>query len=60
MALALRLSPDEAAAFLALAGYALSPSLPADRVWSLCLERGLFHLPSVLKLLAKHASPRRQ
>ena len=60
MALALRLSPDEAAAFLALAGFALSPSHPADRVWSLCLERGLWHLPSVLRLLDKHASPRRQ
>ncbi len=57
MALAFRFPPDEAAAFLALAGFALSPSLPADRVWSLCLERGLWHLSSVLRLLDKHANP---
>lgn len=58
MALALRFPPDEAAAFLALAGYALSPCLPADRVWAACFEFGLYHLPSVRRLLAKHASPR--
>lgn len=57
MALAFRFPPDEAAAFLALAGFALSPSLPADRVWSLSFERGLWHLPSVLRLLDKHAKP---
>ena len=55
MALAFRFPPDEAAAFLALAGYALSPALPADRVWSACFEHGLYHLPSVRRLLAKHA-----
>ena len=55
MALAFRFPPDEAASFLALAGYALSPALPADRVWSACFEHGLYHLPSVRWLLAKHA-----
>ena len=60
MALALRLSPDEAAAFLVLAGYALSPCLPADRVWAACFAHGLYHLPSVRRLLAKHASPGRK
>ena len=55
MALAFRFPPDEAASFLALAGYALSPALPADRVWATCFEHGLYHLPSVRRLLAKHA-----
>lgn len=59
MALALLFPPDEAAAFLALAGFALSPALPADRVWALCFERGLWHLPSVLRLLDKYAGSSR-
>ena len=60
MALAFRFPPDEAASFLALAGYALSPALPADRVWSACFAHGLYHLPSVRRLLAKHAGPSRR
>ena len=55
MALAFRFPPDEAASFLALAGYALSPALPADRVWATCFEHGLYDLPSVRRLLAKDA-----
>lgn len=55
MALALRLSSAEAASFLALAGYALSPCLPADRVWAACFAHGLYHLPSVRRILVKYA-----
>ena len=54
MALAFQFSVAEAADFLRIAGYALSPDLPSDRVWAACLDHGLYHLPSVRRLLARH------
>ncbi len=54
MALAFQFSVAEAADFLRIAGYALSPALPSDRVWAACLDHGLYHLPSVRRLRSRH------
>jgi len=55
MALALQCSLDEASDLLALAGHALSPAIPEDRVWAACFAHGLYHLPTVLQYLERHA-----
>jgi len=51
MARAFQLGLDEATAFLALAGYALSPDRPEDRVWAVCFHLGVHHRDDVAALL---------
>ncbi len=56
MALAAQLPLPAAKAFLALAGYAFSEASPSDRVWAACFTHGLYYLPAVERLLARHAN----
>lgn len=53
MALAFQLSLADATSYLGLAGFALSPSIPADRVWAACFERGVYRREEVESLLAE-------
>ena len=54
MALALQYTLDQASGLLALAGHALSPAIPADRVWTVCFLHGMHHLPTVLHFLERY------
>ena len=54
MALAAQLPLFGARHMLELAGYAFSEASPSDRVWAACFEHGLYYLPAVERLLAKH------
>lgn len=53
MARAFQLPLEEAVRFLALAGHALSPDSPDDRVWAVCFELGLYHRLDVESLLRR-------
>ena len=53
MALAFQLSLEDATSYLGLAGFALSSSIPADRVWAACFERGVYRREEVESLLAE-------
>lgn len=59
MAAALRMSLPEADSFLRLAGYALSPHIPADRVWRHCFLKDIHDLSDIRRLLAEASLPRR-
>ena len=56
MAAALHMSLPDAESFLRLAGYALSPHIPADLVWHHCFQKGIHDLADIRNLLAQ-ASP---
>ena len=51
IALAARLTLDEARDFLSIAGYALSDSLPADIVYAACFRHRVYERTHVLALL---------
>ena len=51
MARAFQLDLDEAEALLSLAGYALSPDRPQDRVWAVCFHLGIHRKADVDELL---------
>ena len=53
MAASLRLDLPAAEDFLRLAGYALSPSYPADVVWRMCFERSIHNLIVIRSILAR-------
>ena len=59
MAAALRMSLPEADSFLRLAGYALSPHIPADRVWRHCFLKNIHDLSDIRRLLAEASLARR-
>lgn len=51
MAAALRMTLPDAENFLRLAGYALSPHIPADLVWRRCFQTGIHDLAFIRKAL---------
>lgn len=55
MARAFQLDLQAAAEFLALAGFALSPAIAEDRVWSVCFRLGIFDRIQVADLLSRFA-----
>lgn len=59
MAAALRMSLPDAETFLRLAGYALSPHIPADHVWRHCFRQGIHDLSDIRRLLAETSANRR-
>lgn len=53
MARAFQLDLRKAADFLALAGFALSPVIAEDRVWSVCFRLGIYDRTQVQDLLSR-------